>query len=747
MNSKLLVLLIGICFHFNIMEAKDYTRYVDPYIGAGGHGHVFVGASVPFGAIQVGPQNIHKGWDWCSGYHYSDSIIIGFAHTHLNGTGCTDMGDVQVMPFMGKVRTKRGEQNDISDSYASYYRHENETVRPNYYSLRMDNGIKAELSATERVAIHHYRFPGQNEEKHIMINLKEGNGFEDYASGLKKIDDYTVEGYRFVKGWSPDHRVFFVLKTDKPIKDLLLFEDNTPVDSKDLNSKGVKGVLVLDNALSDISLKVAISSVGCRNAALNMEEEIPHWNLKKVCEEGQKKWNKELGRIKLSDKDEANQKIFYTALYHTLIAPTLYCDVNGEYRGHDHEIHKAENGVNYSTFSLWDTYRALHPLFTITQTERVGDFINSMLSIYDQQGKLPVWPLFGGETDQTPGYNSLNVIADAYLKNIKGFDAQRAFQACVQSAVYPKQKGIPYVLEQEYIPCERLGEATSIAMEYAIGDWGVAAMAQKMGDKKTFDLFLKRSKYYKHYFDPDIKFVRPKKEDGTWVTPYNPLISVHGGQGYFSEGTGWQYSFYAPQCPSDLINLYGGDKPFLQKLDSLFTIQGDMGEHASIDITGLIGQYAHGNEPSHHMVYLYSYAGEQWKTAEKVRYILKNFYTDQVDGIIGNEDCGQMSAWYLLSAMGFYQVNPSWGVYAFGSPLFKKVTIELADNKKFTIETENNSDENIYICAIELNGKPYSKTYIQHEDIMKGGTLKFIMGKEPNYQLGAAPETRPYTPF
>lgn len=747
MNRKLLVLLISISFHFNMANAENYIRYVDPYIGSGGHGHVFVGASVPFGAIQVGPQNIHKGWDWCSGYHYSDSVIIGFAHTHLSGTGCTDLGDVQVMPFRGKVRTERGEQNDISNSYASYYKHDNEIVRPNYYSLLMDNGIKAELSATERVAIHRYHYPELNEEKHILINLKEGNGYDDYASGLKKVDDYTIEGYRFVKGWSPEHRVYFVMKTDKPIKELLIFKDNEYVNNRALDGKGVKGVLVLDNHLSDISLKVAISSVSCRNAALNLDGEMPHWDFERVCKAGQQKWNKELGRIKLTDKDEIKLRIFYTAMYHTLIAPTMYCDINGEYRGHDHKIHKVENGVNYSTFSLWDTYRALHPLFTITQTERIGDFINSMLAIFDQQKKLPVWPLFGGETDQTPGYNALNVIADAYLKNLKGFDAQRAFRACIESATYPKQKGIPYVLEREYIPYENLGEATSIAMEYAIGDWGVAAMAKKMGDKETYNQFLKRSKYYKHYYDPDIRFIRPKGEDGTWATPYNPMISVHGGSGYFSEGTGWQYSFYAPQCPSDLIKLYGGDKPFTLKLDSLFTIQGDMGEHASADITGLIGQYAHGNEPSHHMVYLYSYAGEQWKTAGLVRNILKNFYTDQVDGIIGNEDCGQMSAWYLLSAIGFYQVNPSWGVYAFGSPLFDKVSIELLDNKKFVIETINNSDENIYIQSIELNGKSYSKTFIQHEDLMKGGTLKFTMGKEPNYKLGVKPDSRPSTPF
>ena len=523
--------------------AQNYLRYVDPYIGSGGHGHVFVGASVPFGTIQVGPQNIFKGWDWCSGYHYSDSIVIGFSHTHLSGTGCTDLGDLQMMPFTGQVRTKRGEQNDISNSCASYYKHENETVAPDYYALLMDNGIRVELTATERVALHRYHFP-DTKENHVLINLKEGNGFNAVASSIRLVDANTIEGFRVVNGWSPEHRIYFRIKTDKPVEDLLVFHDDTPAGSKALTGKEVKGVLVLGEGHSDLCLKVAISSVSCENAAQNMAAELPHWDFDRVRKESRKKWNAELARVDVVDKDERARKIFYTAMYHTLIAPTTYCDVNGEFRGHDQQIYQAKDWRNYSTFSLWDTYRALHPWFTIIQTDRVGDMVNSMLSIFDQQGKLPIWPLIGGETNQMPGYSAVPVIADAYLKGIGGFDGERAFQACVKSATYRKQNGVPYVLDQEYIPCDKVGEATSIAMEYAVDDWGIAAMAKKMGKETEAELFERRSRYYRHYFDSEIGFIRPRNADGSWLTPYDPFQSIHGGQGYFCEGTVKAHPFF-----------------------------------------------------------------------------------------------------------------------------------------------------------------------------------------------------------
>ena len=724
-------------------EATDYTAYVDPYIGSGEHGHVFVGANVPFGAVQVGPQNIFKGWDWCSGYHYSDSIIIGFSHTHLSGTGCSDLGDILLMPYTGEVRTLRGEQDNIKGAASSYYSHANESVEPGYYSLLMDNGVKAELTATERVALHRYTYPAEGERR-LLINLKEGIGDVAYDTYLKKVDEYTVEGYRFSKGWSPRHKVFFTLKSEQPIASLAVFNDDQPAGNDELKGESVKGVITFKSDAPTVLVKVAISSVSCENALANLQAELADWNFDGVRNEATRKWNEQLACIDIDTPDERAKKIFYTAMYHMFIAPTLYCDVNGDFRGHDDKVYTNNTWKNYSTFSLWDTYRTLHPLFTIIKPQYVPDLVNSMLSIYDQQEKLPIWPLIGGETNQMPGYSAVPVIADAYLKGITGFDAERAYQAMVASSVYEKQNGVPYVLEKGYIPCDKVREATSIAMEYAADDWGIALMAKKMGKTDDYQTYLKRGKYYAQYFDKSINFIRPKMNDGSWRTPYDPFRSVHS-VGDFCEGNGWHYTFFVPQHPEGLIALMGGDAPFIAKLDSLFTAEGEMGAEASPDISGLIGMYAHGNEPSHHVTYLYSYAGEPWKTAEKVRFIQDEFYTDQPEGVIGNEDCGQMSAWHVMSAMGFYQVNPSNGVYVFGSPLFPKATIHLPEGKTFEIVAQNNNKENIYIQSVTLNGQPYEKSYILYEDIMKGGNLTFVMGNTPNKAFGAAPENRPKT--
>lgn len=724
----------------NSTVGADYLRYIDPYIGSGGHGHVFVGASVPLGMVQVGPQNIHKGWDWCSGYHYSDSVLIGFSHTHLSGTGCADLGDVLLMPYVGDVRTARGEQDNIEGTCSTYYSHKNEEVAPGYYSLLMDNGVLVELTATDRVAIHRYTYPEGTPR--LLVNLKEGNGDRAFATALKRVDEYTVEGYRFSKGWSPQHKVFFVLKSDQPIESVAVFADDVPAGQDSLSGEAVKGVLTFRNNLKHVQLKVALSSVSCANALANLKAEQPEWNFEKVRSDAERRWNRMLSCVEVESSDERGKKIFYTGLYHMFIAPTLYADVNGEFRGHDDKIYKADYWTNYSTFSLWDTYRTLHPLLTILQPQLVPDMVNSMLSIYDQQGKLPIWPLVGGETNQMPGCSAIPVIADAYLKGFRGFDPERALKYMVASATCDKQRGVPYVMEKGWIPCDKMPEATSIAMEYAVGDWGLAMMAQKMGKEDIYNTFWKRGHYYEQYFDKSINFIRPKMNDGSWRAPYDPFLSIHGW-GDFCEGNGWHYTFFVPQHPEGLISLMGGDDRFVSKLDSLFVAEGDMGEQASADISGLIGMYAHGNEPSHHVAYLYVYAGQQWKTAEKVSYIQHNFYTDRPDGIIGNEDCGQMSAWHVLSALGFYQVNPSHGVYVFGSPLFEKVTVNLPEGKTFTIEAPAVSKDNKYIQSVRLNGVSYPKSYITYEDIMKGGTLTFEMGNKPNKLFGTAPADRP----
>ena len=727
--KKILITLLSVAIVPTVSAGdKNYLRYVDPYIGAGGHGHVFVGACVPFGAVQIGPQNIFKGWDWCSGYHYSDDVLIGFSHTHLSGTGCTDLGDIQIMPFTGDVRTRRGEQDDISGSCAARYRHENERVSPYFYSLTLDNGIRAELTASRRVAFHKYTFPA-GEEARLLINLREGNGFPSVASSLRLVDDHTVVGHRIVKGWAPEHRVYFALKSDRPIAELLVFDDDEPAGRGELEGEGVKGVVCFEGPAEELALKVAISSVSSANALENLRTEIPHWNFGKVMTAARDAWEQELERVDVT-ADERAKRIFYTAMYHTMIAPTTYCDANGEFRGHDNKIRRTGR-TNYSTFSCWDTYRALHPWFTIIQSDRVGDMVASMLSICDQQGKLPIWPLIGGETNQMPGYGSVPIVSDAVVKGIRGIDAERALQCALQTAELRGQDGIGYVLDREYIPADKVFEATSKAMEYAVADWGIAAMAHRLGREEVERTFSRRARYWRHYFDSDINFIRPKFDDGSWLAPYDPFQSVHGGTGYFAEGTGWQYTFFVPQDPYGLIEAMGGDGPFRAKIDSLFRVSGDMGPHASADISGLIGQYAHGNEPSHHVIYLYNYAGQQWKTAELVRYVQRHFYTDRTDGIIGNEDCGQMSAWLIMNAMGIYQVAPGNPVYSIGRPLFREMSVNLPGGKTLDIKAPALSDKNIYVKSVSLNGKRLTSPFISHADFTSGGTLEFEMTDAP----------------
>ena len=728
---------------YDFSQSEGLLRYVDPMIGSDFHGHVFVGTSTPFGMVQLGPNNIHKGWDWCSGYHYSDSIVIGFSHTHLSGTGGTDLGDILMMPYTGKIRSERGEQEDISNGYASFYSHDREIARPEYYSLWLGSyNVKAELTSSDRVGFHRYTFP-EGEQAHVMIDLKQGNGDRAIDAYIKQVDEYTIEGYRYSKGWST-HKVFFTMKCNQPLKDFTVFNDNERTDEKALQSPAVKGVMSFGDKAGEVMFKLGLSSVSCANAAEHIRLEINDWDFAKVVKENGRKWNDELSKVEIETDNEAYKRIFYTAFYHTMIAPSLYCDYNGEFRvGNTDSVWVAKDWTNYTTLSLWDTYRTLHPLMTIIQQEKVDDMINTMLSIFDQQGKLPIWHLHGWETNLMPGCSAIPVVTDAYLKGFKGFEGERAYHAVKTSATNPKQRQMPYILERGYIPGDKVPEGTSLAMEYAVDDWGIAEMAKKMGEADDYEYFSKRARYYKTYFDSSINFIRPKMDDGSWRTPYDPSFAISGLRGDFCEGNGWQYTFFVPQDPHGLIELFGSDDAFVRKLDDFFVTETYMGPDASKDITGLIGQYAHGNEPSHHVAYMYAYAGQQWKTAEKVRFIMDQFYTDKPDGIIGNEDCGQMSAWYMMSSFGFYPVNPAQGIYVFGSPHFDKTTIKLPDDKQFIIEAVNNSMENIYIQNVEFNGKEYHKSYISHEDLVKGGKLKFVMGNKPNKNFGADRVSRP----
>lgn len=715
-------------------EVINPVAYVDPYIGTGGHGHTFLGVTAPFEAVQIGPNNINKGWDWCSGYHYSDSIVIGFSHLHLNGTGCSDTGDILFMPYTGKARTQPGTQQDPLSGYASYYSKDNERALPGYYEVLLKtHRTKVELTASDRVAFHRYTFP-KDVEKHVMINLKDANGDDRPTDTyLEQINDTVIRGYRYSTGWSKKQQIYFSAVFSQPVH-LTLYHDSVQVAGNRLQGLDVKGNVAVAPVVEELGVKVGISPVSMENAMDNIGQEIKDWNFENIVAETTGKWNAELSKLQVETTDTVAKRIFYTALYHAFMQPIMFNDCSGEYRGTDKNIYGDPGFTNYTVFSLWDTYRAAHPLYTLVQPERVPDFINSMLAIYEQQGRLPVWHLYGSDTNEMIGIQSVPVIADAILKDVKGFNYERAYQA-MKASMMSDYKGLSYVTDLEYIPADKENESVAKGLEYAIADWGVAQVARKLGKTEDYEYFSKRALAYQNYWDKDTHFFRGKNRDGSWVTPFNPVHSTHRNDAY-CEGNGWQYTWLVPHDVEGLISLFGSKEAFVSKLDSLFLVNEDLGDAASPDISGLIGQYAHGNEPGHHTVYLYSFVGQQWKTAEKVDYILSHMYSDLPDGLQGNEDCGQMSSWYVFSALGFYPVNPSDGMYVFGRPIFDKVVLKLPENKVFEIRANNNSAENKYIQSIELNGQPYNKLYISHADIMAGGTLVFTMGNRPNEQFG-----------
>jgi predicted alpha-1,2-mannosidase len=725
-------------------KAAGLAQYVDPYIGTGFHGHVFLGANVPFGAVQLGPVNISEGWDWCSGYHYSDSTIVGFSHTHLSGTGIGDLGDVAIMPTTGEVRVRKGTVKNPEQGFVSLFSHQEETAQPGYYAVRLKRyDIKAELTATERVGFHQYTFP-KSDAAHLVIDLQQGIGWDlAMDTHIEQLNDSTLVGYRFSKGWAPKQRLYFAAVFSKPIKQFASVQVTDSLGNTTPAATGnrIKGVVTFATAAGEkVKLKVGISPVSTTNAQANIRAEIPGWNFAKVVADANTAWNKELQKVQIQASED-RKKTFYTALYHTMVAPSIFNDHNGDYWGTDEKVHPQASFTNLTTFSLWDTYRAAHPLFTLLQPRRVNDMVSSMLAIYQQQGKLPVWHLMGNETNCMVGYSAVPVVADAFLKGYKGFDANLAYEA-VKATAMRDESGLKDVKALGFIPANNEVESVSKGMEYAIDDWCIAQMAKKMGKTADYAYFSKRAKNYQNYFDKKAGFMRGRVSQTEWRTPFNPFTSVHM-KSDFTEGNAWQYTWLVPQDVEGLVALLGGEKAFSQKLDSLFVVKGDMGKEASNDISGLIGMYAHGNEPSHHITYLYSYVGQPWKTAEKVRFITENFYTTKFDGIIGNEDVGQMSAWHVFSTLGFYPLNPANGAYVFGSPSVDQATVTLASGKTLTIEAKNNSQTNKYIQRVTLNGQPYSKSYITHQDLLKGGQLVFEMGAQPSATWGVAPADRP----
>jgi predicted alpha-1,2-mannosidase len=748
MMNKLIFFLTIFLTLSSKLNAQDYTQYVDPFIGTGYHGHVFLGANVPFGAVQIGPNNFVRGWDWCSGYHYSDSIITGFSQTHLSGTGVGDLGDVLITPYIGVLKTTPGSSEHPDNVYTSKYTHSDETAWPGYYSVLLkSSGIRAELTATERVGFHKYTFP-ESKESRIAINLEEGIGWDkSVTTSIRKIDSVTYVGYRFSKGWAQDQRLWFAIKLSIAPEKASFFKNDQLIDSVLITGKSVKGILSFSTKKGEvILLKVGISPISEAKALNNIEMEVPGWEFDRVVVNANSAWNNELSKVKVKSNNNQDLRTFYTALYHSFFAPILFNDANGDYRGTDKQEYHSPGFNNYSVFSLWDTYRAEHPLFTLVQPERVGDMVNTMLQIYKQQGKLPIWHLMGNETDCMVGYSAVPVIADAIFKGFKGFDINLAFEAMKASSMR-NDYGVNLLKEKGYISADKEPESVSKALEYCISDWCIAQVAKKIGKTNDYEYYSKRALGYVQYFDPKSKYMRAKLDNGNFREPFDPFvpyITIAGKEWKdYTEGNGWQYTWLVPQDVEGLIRLFGGNKPFISRLDSLFIVKGNLGENAPPDISGLIGQYAHGNEPSHHIAYLYAYVGEQWKTAEKVRYILQNMYSDKTDGLCGNEDCGQMSAWYILSSIGFYQVNPANGCFVLGSPLFDEVSLSLPGNKTFTIKANNNSAENKYIQSVKWNGKDYPFTFITYSDIRKGGILEIEMGMKPNVKFGESSENMP----
>lgn len=710
---------------------EDLAQFVDPMIGTGGHGHVFVGANVPFGMVQLGPTQLSKGWDWCSGYHYSDSTIVGFAHTHLSGTGIGDLGDIALMPITGEVKLSKGTTEGYETGFYSKFSHSSEQVIPGYYKVLLDRyQIGVELTATPRVGLHKYQYPVGSRAK-VLFDLENGIGWDSLAhSSVVHENDSVVSGYRYSKGWARNQKVYFTAHFSKKIE---------KVDATE--GKYATVDLGVSNQ-EPLYVKVALSAVSVENAALNLRTELAGWDFQTTAQKAYDAWNRELNKIIVESAQPTDKKIFYTSLYHSMIAPSVFSDVNGDYRGADGEVYVKSDFTNYTTLSLWDTYRAAHPLATIIHPEKMRDYAATFLSIFAQQGKLPVWHLVGNETDCMVGNPGIPVLADLVLK---GFveDKERAFEAMKASAMLD-ERGLKWMKEYGYIPYDKdsLPESVARGLEYALADWCVAQTAQTLGKEEEYAYFLNRSKAYRHHFDPATGFMRARSSNASFKEPFNPFRSVHMADDY-TEGNAWQYTWLVPHEVKGLIDLFGSESRFVAKLDSLFLANGDLGAEASPDISGLIGQYAHGNEPSHHILYLYAYVGQQWKTAEKVREVLTTLYHAEPDGICGNEDVGQMSAWYILSSLGFYQVAPAGGIYVLGSPLFDKATIQVGDGKTFQVVAKNNSRTNCYIQRASLNGKPYTHSFIHYKEIMNGGVLELEMGGTPSDTFGIKITDRP----
>ena len=695
---------------------KDFTQFVNPWIGTGGHGHVFLGANVPFGLVQLGPTEPTRGWDWCSGYHYSDSVLVGFGHMHLSGTGIGDLGDVAFLPV------KCCCQKEVRFSHLS------EHVTPGYYSIKLaDPNVLVELTATQRVGFHRYTFGADSEGGLFAVNLKQGIGWDQMADCSMQLESpRMLTGHRHSKGWAKSQHVFFAAEFSRDVKVKKQQADSISVFSVEGNEP--------------LLIKVALSAVSIDEAKANLKAELPGWDFNATVRAARQAWNEELGKIDITTDDAEVKKVFYTALYHTMTAPSVFSDVSGAYRGADEQVHKGDF-VNYTTFSLWDTYRAAYPLMTLIHPEKQTDLAETFIHIFREQGKLPVWHLMGNETDCMVGNPGIPVLADMVLKGYVK-NEEEAFQALKTSAMLD-ERGMNLLKQYDYLPydLDPTFETVAKGLEYALADACVAQVAKKLGKKADYQYFFNRSKAYRHYFDKKTGFMRGLGSDGKFREPFNPFGAVHRQDDY-TEGNAWQYTWLVPHDVHGLVKLFGSEERFVTKFDSLFFVPGDMGAEASPDISGLIGQYAHGNEPSHHVIYMYNYVGQPWKAARLLRQTMSEMYRNDFDGLSGNEDVGQMSAWYVLSSLGLYQVEPAGGKFIIGSPLFTEASVKVGNGKTFTVKAPGNSKENIYVQSARLNGKPYTESYINYKDIVSGGTLELVMGPNPS-KFGTKAKDRP----
>lgn len=704
-------------------ELVNLTRYVDPYIGTTGFGNVFLAANVPFGYVQVGPTQHSRpprGGEWCSGYNYSDSILIGFGHLHLSGTGVGDLGDISLLPVLDE------KEREVQFS------HDDEIAKPGYYSLILGKtGIRAEMTATIHTGFHRYTFPVCVDTGKVVLNLRQGIGFDRMTGcSLSQENDTVVSGHRSSTGWAQNQKVFYTAMFSHPILKREMIDDSISILSFDVQDD------------QPLLIKVGLSAVSVENAKLNMDKENPGWNFDGIVAEADLLWNKELNKIRITTKNEEERTIFYSSLFHTMVAPVVFCDVNGDYMGADGQIHRNADFINYSVLSLWDTYRAAHPLATLIHPERQKDFIATMLNIFDQTGRLPLWHLMGNETFCMSGNPSFPVLTDIVLKDFD-VDKEAVFNAIKTSALL-KERGQPLLDKYSYIPYDK-DSVHSVAkcLDFAVTDASGAQLSQLLGKEDDYEYFLKRSRSYQKNFDPATGFMRAITTEGKFREPFDPRLAQQGVGCDYVEGNAWQWTWHVQHDVHGLIELFGGEQQFVEKLDSIFIIEGGFGQPNTINEGGVIGQYYHGNEPSNHIIYLYNYAGQPWKAARNLRDVMHNLYSATPDGICGNDDAGQLSAWYVLSSIGLYQVEPSGGKFIIGTPLFDEVVMQVGDGKQFRLIAHNNGSENIYIQSARLNGKSYTKSYIHFKEIVQGGILEFEMSRTPSCTFGVAKEDRP----